>query len=81
MCASIPLCFNMPVSLLDCFSLLAGFAFLNVYMKRRRNPSGLPLPPGPTPLPLIGNIFDIPKRVPWETYARWAHQYGEPQPV
>ncbi|THH21540.1 hypothetical protein EW146_g50 [Bondarzewia mesenterica] len=43
--------------------------------RRRRN--GLPLPPGPRPLPLIGNVFDLPTKAPWIAYAEWAKKYGD----
>ncbi|KAF5327252.1 hypothetical protein D9619_004581 [Psilocybe cf. subviscida] len=43
---------------------------------RRRNPSRLPLPPGPKGYPLIGSIFEIPTSKPWLTYAQWAKVYG-----
>jgi hypothetical protein len=36
-----------------------------------------PLPPGPNPLPLIGNVHQIPKERDWLTYAHWAKKYGE----
>ncbi|KAF8653529.1 hypothetical protein AX16_003913 [Volvariella volvacea WC 439] len=35
------------------------------------------LPPGPRGLPLVGNVFDIPKEKPWLTFAEWAKQYGD----
>ncbi|KAI0748079.1 cytochrome P450 [Daedaleopsis nitida] len=35
-----------------------------------------PLPPGPKPLPVIGNVADLPKLRPWETFARWGDIYG-----
>ncbi|KAI0061732.1 cytochrome P450 [Artomyces pyxidatus] len=39
-----------------------------------RKPS---LPPGPKPLPVIGNLFNVPTKAPWAIYANWAEQYGE----
>lgn len=46
---------------------------------RRRNPSRLPLPPGPKGYPVIGNILDLPTSHQWRTYAEWAKVYGEAQ--
>ncbi|KAK3717009.1 hypothetical protein LTR37_006064 [Vermiconidia calcicola] len=34
------------------------------------------LPPGPTPIPFIGNKFDIPKTQPWIQFQQWARVYG-----
>ncbi|KAJ7053961.1 cytochrome P450 [Mycena amicta] len=42
----------------------------------RENPSSLPYPPGPRPLPLLGNIRQFPSSFPWLTYQEWGRQYG-----
>lgn len=34
------------------------------------------MPPGPRPLPFIGNKRDIPKRHPWVQFREWAQIYG-----
>ncbi|KAK9378731.1 cytochrome protein [Kockiozyma suomiensis] len=34
------------------------------------------MPPGPTPLPFIGNKFIIPRSKPWITFQQWSHKYG-----
>jgi hypothetical protein len=33
-------------------------------------------PPGPSPLPILGNLFDIPTAAPWRVYAEWKKKYG-----
>ncbi|KAF8509044.1 cytochrome P450 [Gautieria morchelliformis] len=41
---------------------------------RSRNKS---LPPGPKPLFLLGNLFDVPSDAPWKVYAEWGKKYGD----
>jgi hypothetical protein len=43
---------------------------------RRKSASSLPLPPGPKPLPIIGNVHQAPKSYGWRTYREWSKQYG-----
>ncbi|KAF6752851.1 cytochrome P450 98A3 [Ephemerocybe angulata] len=45
--------------------------------RRRRNPRGLPLPPGPKPYPIIGNVTQIPQDNPWEAYHEMCKEHGD----
>ncbi|RDW80861.1 hypothetical protein BP5796_05559 [Coleophoma crateriformis] len=36
----------------------------------------LRMPPGPTPLPFIGNKFQLPQHKPWIKFQEWSHAYG-----
>jgi len=36
----------------------------------------VPLPPGPPPIPIIGNVRGIDVNAPWLTYTEWGKQYG-----
>lgn len=68
-------------------SSLVLFSILAVIVWRRwkfnaANPGRLPLPPGPKPLPIVGNIRDIPLGVPqWELYEAMAQKYGTCSPA
>ncbi|KAJ3556974.1 hypothetical protein NM688_g1728 [Phlebia brevispora] len=57
----------------ELLAVTAVFAFAWLYIKWSR--SRLALPPGPKPLPIVGNLFDMPRVRPWLTYSRWAQQY------
>ncbi|KAN0115759.1 cytochrome P450 [Russula decolorans] len=76
---SILCCYHVTVSLksiLDFFVLissLAAFLAIRDYQRRR----GLPYPPGPRPLPLIGNLFDIPKEFSWLSYTQLSKKHGD----
>lgn len=53
-----------------------SFIYARSQSTRRANPSGLPLPPGPRGLPLIGNVLDVPKTHSWLKGIEWKKQYG-----
>jgi len=52
-------------------------AGLLVALSRRR--SSLPLPPGPPPKFLLGNLLDLPPAdgAPWLKWTEWAETHGE----
>jgi hypothetical protein len=33
-------------------------------------------PPGPKPLPVIGNLLDFPQEEPWLKYSEWIQEHG-----
>ncbi|KAJ7627128.1 cytochrome P450 [Roridomyces roridus] len=55
---------------------LVVFTLFLVLQWRRTKHSRLPLPPGPSKLPLVGNLFDVPANYEWKTYAAWSRQYN-----
>lgn len=58
--------------------LVLGFLWVrNVIKKKRDNPAGLPLPPGPPRLPVVGNLLGIKDLGAQHlTYAEWSKKYG-----
>lgn len=59
------------------FLILSMMAWAIYRRIRRSSKYGLPLPPGPKPLPFVGNLFDCPHDSPWLAYHNWSKQYGQ----
>ncbi|THG97275.1 hypothetical protein EW026_g4689 [Hermanssonia centrifuga] len=57
------------------FSILASAAY---YLWTRSAPSNEPrVPPGPKPLPVVGNILDLTAKELWLRMTNWGRKYGD----
>jgi hypothetical protein len=63
------------INVIDGLALSLFLYLLNAFRDHRRR-RGLPYPPGPPPWPIIGNLFDVPKKAPWIGYADMSKKYG-----
>lgn len=58
-----------------CFvaSLAVVIALRGIWLRKA---SKNPLPPGPRGLPLLGNLFDMPRHSAWLAFSEWAKEFG-----
>lgn len=54
-----------------------ALAFSSYCRKYWLNRSRPPLPPGPTPFPIAGNVFSLDVARPWLTFNAWRSTYGD----
>ena len=56
--------------------IFLGISVLSALVVRWNQTRRLRLPPGPKPLPIFGNMFDMPLHEPWLVYRDWCNKYG-----
>ncbi|KAG2750014.1 cytochrome P450 [Suillus brevipes Sb2] len=57
--------------------VLVSCVLLALIITRFKGFARLPLPPGPKPLPIVGNFFQLNITRPWLTYTHWKKKYGD----
>ena len=59
------------------FVFLAVVLYLRSVAQWKARTRGRPLPPGPKPLPVLGNIFNMPRSRQWIAYRDLGRVFGE----
>ena len=59
-------------------STALALLFWSLFTRTRRTHNAIP--PGPQPLPFLGNLHQLPSTNQHITFTAWAAKYGEPRP-
>lgn len=67
---------KMPTDVVYNSSVLCFLGIVCFVIWRARFARSVDLPPGPRPLPLVGNFFNLPRKREWEVFTQWKAIYG-----
>jgi hypothetical protein len=65
------------MALAPCVAGAIASLLVLVVLRRSTARQAPPLPPGPEPLPIIGNLLDLPQEKEWLTYRVWNDRFGD----
>ena len=66
------------LAVLDALVVLTSLSWISTIVSRKRKVGDLPLPPGPPPMPIVGNFSEMLLPESWVIAMEWAKKYGEP---
>lgn len=49
--------------------IIANYLWMTITKKKRF--------PGPTPIPFLGNVHQLPRQTAWVQFAEWSREYGQ----
>ena len=74
-------CFEQSTVVMSAILVISCVVVLSTILCQRwishyRRRKGLPYPPGPKRLPLLGNVLDMPTSGVWDKAMEWGKTYG-----
>jgi hypothetical protein len=62
------------VTLTNAALAVAGLVLINYLWRATTRKKRFP---GPTPIPFLGNVLQLPKQTAWVQFAKWGREYGQ----